>query len=72
MCLKGLKLTQKTPKISKKCFEAKFLGCFSQVQQGNLENKSMCTFPGYSSIDTDKTQKSPQTDYKEKKLAVNL
>ena len=67
MCLKGIKWKPKKPQTSKKCLEAKFCGCFSQVQQVNLKNKVMCTFPGYLSINTI-FLKIPQADYREKRL----
>ena len=54
MCLKDLKLQQKAHQISKKCLEANFRGCLSQVQQVTIRNKKNFTFPGYLSIDTKK------------------
>ena len=67
MCPKDLKLEPKTPQIKKKCLEAKFWGCFSQVQQAYINIKKLCTSPGYLSIDTKK-----QADYGEKKSVVKL
>ena len=69
MCLKDFKLQPKTPQISKKCLEAKFWGCFSQVQQVNIKNKKLCTSPGYLSIDA---KKNPQADCGENCFAVKL
>ena len=45
---KRLKITTKEAENFKKYLE----GCFSQVQQVNLKNKSFCTSPAYFSIDT--------------------
>ena len=60
--------TKDTYNLKKKCLEAKFLGCFSQVQGLNLTKKTLCTFLGYLSIDTKKNKKIPQADYGEKKI----
>ena len=40
-----LKLQPKIPQISRKCFEAKFRGCFCQVQQVNVKEKNYGQFP---------------------------
>ena len=71
MSLKGFKLKPKTPQISKECFEAKFRGRFSRVQQVNLKKKMMCTSPGYLSIDTFFFRKLHR-QITEEKIAVNL
>ena len=40
-----LKLQPKIPQISRKCLEAKFRGCFRQVQQVNVKEKNYGQFP---------------------------
>ena len=62
-----LKFNQKTHEISEKYLEAKFRGCFSQVQQVNLKNKSYLHLPGVFIKLHTKYAKILQEDYWEKK-----
>ena len=46
MCLKDFRLQLKTPKISNKCLEAKFQGCFCQVLHVTFKKKKCVHLPG--------------------------